>query len=140
MGTGKKFEQMIKEEDEAIKKKEKEIASLPEGMAFFIGEELKEVISKEVEKELNDMTEDLFESLKRQTTASVKSKILEKELTGRKETMVLNAAYLIPEEGIEDFKREAIDINQQIEKKGAFLEYSGPWPAYNFTPLEIGKK
>jgi hypothetical protein len=44
---------------------------------------------------------------------------------------------LIPEENIEDFKKEAIDINQQIEKNGVFLEYSGPWPPYNFTPIEI---
>jgi hypothetical protein len=136
----KQFEQMIKESNEAIKEKEREIASLPEGMAFFTEEELKEVISKELEKELSNITEGLYESLKKQSVSSVKGKILKKELTGRQEPMVLNAAYLIPEENIEDFKKEAIDINQQIEKNGVFLEYSGPWPAYNFTPLEIGEK
>lgn len=133
----KQFEQMIKESNEAIKEKEGEIASLPEGMAFFTEEELKKVISKELEKELSNITEGLYESLKKQSVSSVKGKILKKELTGRQEPMVLNAAYLIPEENIEDFKKEAIDINQQIEKNGVFLEYSGPWPPYNFTPIEI---
>jgi hypothetical protein len=136
----RKFEQVIKEKNETIKEKEREIASLPEGMAFFVEEELKETISKEMEKELNNTTKSFFERLKKQALASEISKILKKELTGRQEPMVLNAAYLIPEENIEDFKKEAIDINQQIEKNGVFLEYSGPWPAYNFTPLEIGKK
>ena len=136
----RKFEQVIKEKNETIKEKEREIASLPEGMAFFVEEELKETISKEMEKELNNTTKSFFERLKKQALASEISKILGKELTGRQEPMVLNAAYLIPEENIEDFKKEAIDINQQIEKNGVFLEYSGPWPAYNFTPLEIGKK
>lgn len=127
------FEQMIKDKNEAIKEKEKEIASLPEGMAYFVEEELKEVISSEVNKELNNIAEFFFESLKKQAVASVKSKILEKELTGRREPMVLNAAYLVPEEKIEDFKKELENLNQQIQAEGFYLEYSGPWPAYNFT-------
>jgi len=129
----KKFEQAIKEKNEAIKEKEKEIASLPEGMAFFMEEELKEVISKEVEKELNNILEGLFEKLAMQAVASIKSKILEKELTGKHEPMVLNSAYLIPEEKIENFKEEAEGLNQEIQAEGFYLEYSGPWPAFNFT-------
>lgn len=140
LGDREKFKQMIKKNNETIVEKEREIASLPEGMAFFVEEELKEIISKEVEKELSNIIEDLFESLKKQAVVSVKSKILEKELTGRQEPMVLNSAYLIPKENVEDFKKEAKVLNQQMQAKGFFLEYSGPWPAYNFTPLEIGKK
>lgn len=128
-----KFEQVIKEKNEAIKEKEKEIASLPEGMAFFMEEELKEVVSKEVDKELNNIVEDFFESLGKQAVDAKKCKVLEKELTGRGEPMVLNAAYLISEEKIEDFKKAAEALNQQIQENGFCLEYSGPWPAYNFT-------
>ena len=124
---------MIKEKSEVIKEKEKEIASLSEGMAFFIEEELKDVISIEVNKELDNIAEDLFESLSKQAAASVKSKILDKELTGRREPMVLNSAYLIPREKIENFKKEAEGLNQEIQAKGFYLEYSGPWPVYNFS-------
>lgn len=129
----KKIEQVIKEKNEVIKEKEKEIAALDEGMAFFMEEELKEVISRELEKELNNMVEVLFESLGKQAVDLTKCKILEKELTGRGERMVLNAAYLVPEEKIEDFKKEIEDLNQKMQAKGFCLEYGGPWPAYNFT-------
>jgi len=132
----KRFEQAIKEKNELIKEKEKEIASLPEGMAFFMEEELKEIISKEVDEELNNILEALFESLGKQASASSKNRILEKELTGRREPMVLNAAYLISEEKIEDFKKAAEALNRQIQANGFCLEYSGPWPAYNFTQIE----
>ncbi len=132
----KKFEQVIKEKNEAIKEKEKEIASLPEGIAFFMEEELKEIISKEADEELNSIVEVLVGRLGKQAVASIKSKILERELTGRREPMVLNAAYLVPDERIEDFKKEAEGLNQEIQTKGLCLEYSGPWPAYNFTLLE----
>jgi uncharacterized protein YcgL (UPF0745 family) len=140
LGDREKFKQMIKKNNETIVEKEREIASLPEGMAFFVEEELKEVISKEVEKELNKMMEGVFESLKKQAVTAVKSKILGKELIGRQEPMVLNAAYLVLEEKMEDYRKEAEDLNHKMQEKGFFIEYSGPWPAYNFTPLEIGKK
>lgn len=129
----KVFEQMIKNKNQAIKEKEKEIASMPEGLAYFMEEELKKALSKEIEKELNNITEFFFESLKKQAASSVRNKILEKELTGKSEPMVLNAAYLVPEEKIDDFKKELENLNQQIKTKGFYLEYSGPWPAYNFT-------
>jgi hypothetical protein len=132
----KRFEQIIKEKNEMIKEKEKEMATLPEGMAFFMEEELKEVISKEVEQELNKMKEGLFEGLKRQAVASTRGKILGKELTGREEPMVLNAVYLTPEENIGDFKKEIAGLNQQIQEIGFLLEYSGPWPPYHFTSLD----
>jgi len=103
----KKIEQMIKEKSEVIKEKEKEIASLSEGMAFFMEEELKDVISEEMDKELNKIVEDLFKSIGKHAVASVRNKVLEKDLTGRREPMVLNLACLIPKEKIENFKKEA---------------------------------
>jgi len=129
----KKFEQVIKEKNEAIKRKQKEITSLPEGMAFFIEEELKETISKEMDKELNKFVKAFFESLKEHAVASVKGKILSKDLTGRPEPMVLNAIYLIAEEKIEDFKKEAEELNRKMLAEGFYLEYGGPWPPYNFV-------
>jgi len=128
-----KFEEVVKEKNPLIKEKEKEITNLPEGMAFFMEEELKEVIFKEVDKDLNDFVEVVFEDFKKQAMDSVKNKILEKELTGKPEHMILNAAYLIPEEKVENFKKEAEILNQKIQEKGIYLEYSGPWPLYNFT-------
>ena len=43
----------VKENNAAIQKKAREIAGLPEGMAFFMEGELKDVVSREVNKELN---------------------------------------------------------------------------------------
>ena len=137
LGDREKFKQTIKKTNETIIEKEKEIASLSEGMAFFLEEQLKEVIAKEVEKEVNKTREGVFESLKKQAVTAVKNKILGKELIGRQEPMVLNASYLVLEEKMEDFKKEAEDLNHEMQGKGFFIEYSGPWPAYNFIPLEI---
>lgn len=131
-----KFEQMVKEGSQKIKEMEKEIASLPEGMAYFMEGELREIIFREQDKELSNMEEALLEKLGRQAAAFIKCKILEREITGRREPMFLNAAYLIPDEKEEDFKGDAGRLNQEIQTNGFYLEYSGPWPAYNFTEIK----
>jgi len=131
-----KFEQTVKEKNATIREKEREIAGMPEGMAFFMEEELKDVISSEVNKELNHVVEDLYESLSRQAEASVHNNILGRELTGKREPMVFNAACLVAGGKIEEFKEAARRLNQEIRKKGLDLEFSGPWPAYHFATPE----
>jgi hypothetical protein len=129
----RKFEQTVKENNEIIKEKEKEMAALPEGMAFFMEEELEELIGKEADIEVNNLADAIFEALRKQSKDCVKNKILGRELTGRPEAMVSNAAYLVSEEKIGDFKKEIEDINKKMQAKGFCLECGGPWPAYNFT-------
>lgn len=128
-----KFEQLLKKQNDMIIEKEREIAALPEGLAFFMEEELKEVIAAEIKKELNEMTEDLFMYLGKYAVDLSKGKILEKELTGRDEPMVLNAAYLITEEKVADFKNAFARLHQHVQPNGVYLEHSGPWPVYSFT-------
>jgi len=129
----KKLEEAVKAQSDTVRQKEKEIAALPEGMAFFMEEELSETTAKEVEKKLNATMDVFFEGLKKQSVDSVKNKVLGKELTGKCEPMVLNAAYLVPEEKVENFKKGIEDLKQEMQAKGFCLEYSGPWPAFNFT-------
>lgn len=129
----KKLEQKVKEESKVIKEKEREIASLSEGMAFFMEEELKEIVNREMNNELNNIMDFLFETLKKHSVDSVRNKVRDKEFTGKNMPMVLNAAYLITEEKIEEFKKEAESLKQEIQYKGFSLEYSGPWPVYNFS-------
>jgi len=131
-----KFEQAVKENNAFIQKRAKEIAGLPEGMAFFMEEELKDVISREVNEELNHLIDGLYKSLSRQAESSVQNQLLGMELTGKREPMVFNAACLVPGGKIEEFKEAARRLHQEIRKKGLDLEFSGPWPAYHFATPE----
>ena len=133
MKDKEKFCQILKMENEAIKEKEKEIASLPEGLAFFMEEELKEITSNIADKESNNILEDVFERIGKLAEDSNKNKILEKVLTGRNDPMVFNSSFLISDKKIDYFKKECDAINQDIHISGFSLEYSGPWPVYNFT-------
>ena len=55
-------------------------------------------------------------------------------LSGRREPMVLNAAYLVPRDREADFRTV---LEQQAEgpcrEAGVVVELTGPWPPYNFS-------
>ncbi len=129
------IEQIIEEQNEVIKAKKNEIASWPEGVAFFREEELRDEIVREFDKELKDIVELIFVSFKKHADQSIKNNILAKEISGKQDPMVLNASYLVLEEKIAGFTKEIENFNQD-GTKGLYIEYSGPWPAYNFTSIE----
>lgn len=129
----RKIEQIIEEHNEIIKAKKKEIASLPEGLAFFKEEELRDEIVREFDKELEEIVEFIFENFKKHAEGAIKNTILAKEISGKREPMVLNAAYLVAEGNAGGFKKEIENFNQEMWVNGLYIEYSGPWPIYSFS-------
>lgn len=54
-------------------------------------------------------------------------------LSGRREPMLLNAAYLVPRADRDVFLEEADRLGERLATEGMLLEVTGPWPPYNFT-------
>ncbi len=129
----KRLEKHTKAKSAVIQEKEKEIAGLDEGTAFFMEENLKETISREVDRELGVIVAEVSRRVEKTACSVSEGKILEKELVGRREPMVSNASYLVAGEAVEQFKMETAKVNQQLQDKGLSLECSGPWPPYNFA-------
>lgn len=53
------------------------------------------------------------------------------QLSGRREPMVLNAAYLVDEKHSDDFAARVAEATQRYRAVQVIL--TGPWPAYSFT-------
>lgn len=53
------------------------------------------------------------------------------KLTGADTPMVLNGAYLVPHQQIDEFGAAVVELGQR--QHGVRLELTGPWPAYSFT-------
>ena len=136
--TGKEqIEETVKTESEIIKDMERKIAGLPEGIAYFQESELKEAISNEVVKKINKTKKNIYEELKLIAEEARECKILEKEITGRLESMILNTAYLIKTEMVKEFIKSAERKNKELNPLGFSLEYSGPWPPYYFGEQNV---
>ena len=59
------------------------------------------------------------------------------ELSGREEEMVFNGAYLVTaDRGA--FEQALASLGPDFRDDGVDLELTGPWPAYNFVPEELG--
>lgn len=133
----KQFDEKIKSESEIIKETEKKIAGLSEGLAYFHESELKELIAEESEKKLNEIKENIFEEMKLFAEEAKQCKLLQKEITGRAGTMILNSAYLIKTEMVNKFVLRAKHKNKELNPKGLILEFFGPWPPYYFSEFYV---
>lgn len=59
-------------------------------------------------------------------------------LSGRSEPMLLNAAYLVPRDGLDEFVALAERVHADLAQDGMTLEVTGPWPPYNFADVTDG--
>jgi hypothetical protein len=48
-------------------------------------------------------------------------------------TMILNAAFLIPPDGLMTFQERLTEIVNQRQPSGFRFDFTGPWPAYHFA-------
>ena len=127
------FRKTIEEKNEAVLAKKKEIESLPKGMAFFAQKQIDEVVGQEKNKELDRITEEIFENLGQLAFSKNKSKLLEKDFTGMTEEMIVNAFYLIEESKLDSFQKKVGELKEKYNSLGFEVEMTGPWPSYHFA-------
>ncbi len=61
-------------------------------------------------------------------------RVLPQVLTNRRETMLWNAAFLLPRSKIASFQDECERLRGELAPGGLMVELTGPWPAYHFCP------
>lgn len=127
------FEKEVKKVSHEIQKKEEEMISMPEGVAYFMQKQIDDAVKKEADKTFQNYIENFFNNLKEFSAAGTKGKILEKELTGKSLPMTMNAIFLVSEKKLKGFIKEINNLNKEFKSKGFTFEYSGPWPPYNFV-------
>ena len=78
---------------------------------------------------------DVHERLSQSAASAASNAPQDRALSGRREPMLLNAAYLLPRGREGGFLELADELNQRLIAEGMALETTGPWPAYNFAQL-----
>ncbi|MFZ5516960.1 MAG: GvpL/GvpF family gas vesicle protein [Candidatus Zhuqueibacterota bacterium] len=115
--------------------KKKQIQAMPRGMAYFFQSELNEQMLVAAAQRTEAYATSVFDALAHHACQSVRGKLLEKELTGRQEPMILNAIFLIPEDAVSAFKQEVEKSRASLNDNGLQIEFSGPWPPYHFAKV-----
>jgi hypothetical protein len=76
---------------------------------------------------------DVHARLAERAAAAVMSRPQDRRLSGRREEMLLNGAYLVPRAENERFAELVHDLAREHEPRGLMIELTGPWPPYHFT-------
>jgi Gas vesicle synthesis protein GvpL/GvpF len=90
--------------------------------AAIAGDEATEAVVAEIHARLTE-----------RASAAALSRPQDRRLSGRETEMILNAAYLVPTEGVEAFRTVVERLGQRHEADGIALELTGPWPPYHFV-------
>lgn len=122
---------------EKIHDLEKKVAATSSGKAFFLKKMLADLINKEVDTKSLIYADECYARLAMGAEESCLNKLLDKEVTGKAQEMILNSAYLLHREKVPWFKREIVSLEQAYGSLGMEFAVTGPWPAYHFCQLGL---
>jgi Gas vesicle synthesis protein GvpL/GvpF len=84
-------------------------------------------------EQLADEVQQIHETLGLASAEYVRNQPQDAALSGRREPMLLNGAYLVRRAEQDRFLQLADTIAEDASAKGLLVEVGGPWPTYNFT-------
>lgn len=85
------------------------------------------------QEQLREHVREIHQALGQVSAEHVRNQPQDAVLSGRKEQMLLNGAYLVSWADQARFMELVGVIADDASAKGLSVEVSGPWPAYNFT-------
>jgi len=133
-----KLKKVIKEKDAAVRGKEEEIVSAGRGKAYLLNKKKNALIKDVVNEKVSEYTRDSFERLKRVSLETRINKILPKEVTEKKDNMVLNAVFLVNKRRVKELDSVLKYLMAKYSNEGFNFDCTGPWPPYNFCSISNG--
>lgn len=109
------------------------IATMPKGKQFIMKKRLNQLITDELEKEQSQWWHQIEQTLKSFFEEARLRKNWGREITERKDEMIVNCDFLINKKNSEHFLYQIHDLEQEFAKAGCTFQVSGPWPPYHFS-------
>jgi hypothetical protein len=131
-----KLKEVIIQEDEEISKLDKEINSSLTGKAYLLKKKKEELLNIATNKKLNEYGEVSFDRLREKSQEARINKLLPREVTERKDEMILNSAFLVGKNKVNNLLKVVEDLKIMFNGKGLFFDCTGPWPPYNFCETQ----
>jgi hypothetical protein len=103
------------------------------GRDYLLARSLDLSIRSSARERLREQVGEIHDALGQVSAEYVRSKPQDAVLSGRREQMLLNGAYLVCRADQARFLKLVGEIADDSLAGGLLVEVSGPWPAYNFT-------
>ena len=89
------------------------------------------------QEQLREQVRELHQALGEVSAECVRNQPQDAALSGRREQMLLNGAYLVPR-GDTRLESAVRELQRIYGERGVSYELTGPWPPYNFVPRDLG--
>lgn len=103
------------------------------GAAYLLRRSMEEDLDEYIADQFSMVTEEIFQALGKDASEAKLNDILAQKVTGKKKEMILNAAYLIEKNKVDHLFQRGTGFMKKYKFMELDLEFSGPWPPYNFT-------
>lgn len=134
-----KFKTAVVKKDEQILRIEEEISSSGVGKAYFLNKKKEELIDDIANKKITGYRMEIRETLQKHSSGACPIKLLPKEITSRKDEMILNAAFLVDKTKLKGFIDSINYLKGGYADEGLNFDCTGPWPPYNFCSITPGR-
>jgi hypothetical protein len=113
---------------------ERDLAGRTEGGAYLERRRLDRHLRERAEALAARVGEEAHARLRACAVDAVTRPPQNRDLSGHEGDMVLNGAYLVEADAVDELRAKATAIEEDLARFGARLEVTGPWPPYNFLP------
>jgi len=132
----KMFIERIDELSEEAAELEKQIMASSPGKAFLLKRKKADLTEKEMDRICKKFGQEYFNDFKTLSESTSLSNLLPKEFTGRQDTMILNASFLVKKSNVADFNNSVDLLKKKDANSGFSIETSGPWPPFSFISIK----
>jgi predicted transcriptional regulator len=125
----------IDELSEAASALEKQIMASSPGKAFLLQRKKADLIENELDRICKECGQSYYNELSALSEATGLNNLLPKEITGREDSMILNAAFLVRKEKVADLKDMITVLGSREANSSFIIELTGPWPPFSFISI-----
>ena len=123
----------LSEESAAL---EKQIMASSPGKAYLLKRKKGELIENEMDRICKSYGQNYYNEFKNLSASTRLNNLLPKEFTGRDDTMILNAAFLVSKTKVSNFINTVATLREKAGNSGFFIETTGPWPPFSFIYIK----
>ena len=119
----------------AVKELQEKLATMPAGKQFLMKKKLENLIFSEFETEQNRWWQEISQQLKPFVDNTNLRRNWGRDVTERKEEMLVNCDFLIDKNKSDEFLTKIEEIEVSYEALGCTFYLTGPWPPYHFSKM-----
>jgi hypothetical protein len=114
---------------------------LPEpssGTDYLAGRQAQRRRAGELEELAATCSEEVHRTATRLARLELLNPVQRPEAHGRDAEMILNGAYLVEEDRLDELRSAIATLQERWDPDGFSVELTGPWPPYNFVSESAG--